>query len=339
MDDNQNNQPQPNQPAEQSAEQPAPAPAPAPAPEAQPAPAAPAPETPAPAAPAEPKAPMDPKTKKLIITLSIISAGVIALVVLAVIFLPMIFKTDYGEAYRIAKRIDEKIDALYTGLDCENTVEKYDSYYTSNKDYNTYVEGCATATKGLNELVDSLGKSSGVTHNEEIKSQYDDFKAAFDKLAINSDSISEKLEIYKAWHSFVVAKKDLNGLSSDSSYNTAAKILTDSNVETLKKYGEEWLEHGLAYAHAYSAYYDASYSDPKIKDLREKYYEKSDEFEDFVKNNKPDIESMAKIDMDEIGAVYTRFNSLFGKIADTYAKNYDDSGDCTALLGEVYCEN
>ncbi len=345
MNDNQNNPTQPNT----ATPEPAPAvtptpetPASAPTPESTvPTPATEQP-TPASTEPAtstgttETK-PMDPKTKKTIITLCVIGVVVVTLTVLAVIFLPIIFKVDYGESYKKAKQVDEKIDALVYNSDCDRVVNYYDDVYYTNKEFNGYVESCLASTEGLSDLVNELGETSGVKRNNEILELYTGFKESFDKLAINSDSLKSKLEIYKTWHSFEVAQYDLNGNSTDSSYNTAGNILIQSGNEQLKNYGTRWLELALAMSKAYKIWYDADW-DNGYYEKRNAYYDAEEAFESYVKNEEPDITEIAPINLENISAVSTRFQGLFSKIAEVYAENYDiSSGDCTEYLGKVNC--
>ena len=313
----------------------------APAPEAAaPAPATPAAEQPAaaPTAPAEPKAPMDPKTKKTIIMLCIIGGVVVLLTVLAVIFLPIIFRVDYADAYKTAKELDGKFDTLLFNGDCDKVVNYYKATYNTNKEYNGYAEGCIASTEGLSELVEKLGNTSGVKRNSEIQELYKGFKESFDKLGLNTESLKEKLEIYKTWHAFEVARDDLDWKSTDSAYNTAGNILIQSGNEDLKNYGTKWLELALATAKAYRVYYDASW-DSNYYEKKDKYYDAKDAFDNYVNANEPDITNIAPINLENLNATSTRFQNLFTKIADTYEENYNTgSNDCTEFLGDVYCD-
>ena len=314
-----------------------------PAPEPAPAPAAPAPAVDQPApAPADSTTtteskPMDPKTKKAIIIFCIIGAIVITLTVLAVIFLPIIFKVDYDESYKTAKQVDEKIDALIYNSDCDKVLNYYDDAYYTNKEFNGYSEGCLASTEGLSDLVDKLGETSGVKRNNEIQELYKGFKESFDKMAINSDSLKGKLEVYKSWHAFEVARDDLEWLSTDSAFTTAGNALIQSDNEKLKTYGTKWLELALATAKAYKIYYDSDYG-KSYYEKKNAYNDAKKAFDDYVKSEEPDITELAPINLENISAAATRFQTLFTKIAETYAQNYNTgSGDCTDFLGEVYC--
>lgn len=333
MDDNQNSQNQSNT----VAPGPAPVESPVPAPVDQAAPS----EQPAPAqssAPEPAKAPTNPKTKKIIILVSIIAGSIVILAVLAIILLPIILRVDYSESYNTAKELNEKINKLAYSSDCSSVTSYYDSGYTSNKTFNAYAENCLAVTEGLADLVEKLGTTDGVRRNSDIQNVYNGFKAAFDKLAIDSSSLASKLDTYKTWHAFVVADYDLDELSNDSSYNTAGNILVESSNETLKEYGTKWLEYALAYARAYRAYYNASYGDKDYSEKRDLMKNKREEFENFVSSNEPDIESIAPINMENSEAVATRFADLYRGIANTYAKNYNKgSGDCEEFMNEVYC--
>ena len=280
---------------------------------------------------------MNPKPKKTIIILCIIGGAVIIVGVLAIILIPIIFRADYSEAYNIAKELDEKISKLSYNNDCDYVTSYYDSGYTSNKTFNGYIENCLAVTDGLGDLVDRLGQTSGIKRDSNLQNAYNGFKTAFDKLAIDSSSLSAKLDIYKTWHTFKVAEYDLDTNSTDSAYNTAGSILTESSNDTLKEYGAGWLELALAKAKTYKAYDTASYGSG-YTEKRDAYYNAREALEKYIQEKEPDIEAMAPINMENSEAVVTRFEDLFRGIANTYAKHYNKgSGDCTEFLDEVYC--
>lgn len=349
MDDNQNNQTQDNlaaagpAPAETPVEAPAATAEPAPEP-ATPAEPATEPTTepaaePAKTEPAAPKAPMNPKTKKTIITLCIVGGAVIILAVLAIILLPIIFKADYSESYKIAKELNSKIDRLSYNSDCSSVVEYYDSKYTSNTTYNGYIENCLAVTDGLPELVDQLGQTSGIKRDSNLQNGYNGFRAVFDKLAIDTDSLKAKMEVYKTWHAFEIAVYDLDEKATDSAVNTAANILIESGNEDLKTYGSGWLELKLNVVKTYKVYYDANW-DSTYSEKKEKYQKAKEALSNYVQDNEPNIKTMAPINMENIDAVSTRFEDLYKAIANLYAKNYNKgSGDCQEFIvtGEVYC--
>ena len=43
--------------------------------------------------------------------------------------------------------------------------------------------------------------------------------------------------------------------------------------------------------------------------------------------------------MDDTSRIYSEFGKLYDLISKTYAENYNfGSGDCSEILGEVYCD-
>ena len=289
-----------------------------------------------------PKQPMDPaKKKKLVIGLSV-GAGILVLGIVAAIVIPILLRIDYSSAYSAAKELKPKIYDLYHSYDCQYVIDYVGSSYTSTKTYNEYIEGCKKLyNSDTNELISKLENTDGVKRNSEIKDQFNRFKAEYATLSSgDSETLDAKLALYQAWHSFVVAVNELSNSSSDSESTTAANYLINSGNDTLKTYGEGWLEHRIAVAASYRAYYNTPYTTSSAdKQLRDDYYNKRSEDENWRATNRPDIKTVAPLSFDDTSKMNREFTELYNLIATTYTKNYNyGSGDCTEFLGEVICE-
>ncbi len=88
----------------------------------------------------------------------------------------------------------------------------------------------------------------------------------------NADELNSKLDLYKTWHSYVVAVDDLSASDTDAKIQSAANILINSGNDSFKTYGEGWLEQTMNYVRAYRAYQNSSYSDPNRSQLRDDMY-------------------------------------------------------------------
>ena len=284
-----------------------------------------------------PKQPMDPaKKKKIILIISIIS-GLVVLGIVAAILIPILLRVDYSSAYQTAKDLQSNIYEIYQSYNCEYVVDYVDSTYTSIKDYNAYVEGCKEVYDSTtDELIAKLENTDGVKRNNEIKTQFDKFKAEYTAASAgDADELATKLSLWQAWHSFKVTVSDFDYSSTtDAEFTTAANYLINSGNDTLKTYAEGWLTWSIDTAAAYRTY-RSSWSSAD----REAYSNKRSEFQDWVAANKPDINSVAPLNFNDTSKMYSEFNKLYNFIAETYATNYNSgSGDCTEFLGEVYCE-
>ena len=111
------------------------------------------------------------------------------------------------------------------------------------KTYSEYVEECKNVMSDADGLVSKLAETEGVKRNNDIKAQFESFKTAYDSVVPDTDALSQKLDIYLARHNFVVAASDISYSSTDAEITAAAKYLIDSGNETLKNYGEGWLEN------------------------------------------------------------------------------------------------
>lgn len=289
-----------------------------------------------------PKQPMDPAKKRRVILIVCIISGLLVVGIALAIILPMVLRVDYSTAYNTAKELQPKIYDIYQSYDCEYVVDYVDSSYTSTKTYDGYVEGCKEVYNPETDgLVNQLENTDGVKRNDEIKIQFGKFKNEYMALSAgNAEELSYKLGLWQARHNFVVAADDLSYSSSDAEFTTTANYLINSGNDTLKTYGEGWLEWKLAIAAAYRAYDNASWSDySAYRALRDTYNNKKTEFEDWLATNKPDISTVAPLSFNDTSKMYSEFNKLYDLISGTYALNYNaGSGDCDELFGEIYCE-
>jgi len=339
------NNEQPAAPAPTS-EAPATAPAPeapvapvAPAPAATPvAPAAPAPA--APVAPVAPKQPMDPAKKKKIILFSCIGGGVLVLGIVAAIVIPMLLRVDYGEAYNLAKQAKESLSSYYNDSDCYYANYYLDSKYTSESSYDSYLEDCKkSVATAPTEIVEKLGNTRAITSNPEIKAQYDKFYAEFKKEPIDDTGTMEtRLALYKAWHTFIVKSYDLSTGATDANIAAAAASLVNSSDSTLKAYGEAWITKRIAYARAYTKWWETpGYTNEYSQEKSTAY----DDLTTFEEENEPAFVKVANETTSNSSSVYTEFKTLFNLLADAYELNYNwGSNDCLEMqvLNTVYCD-
>lgn len=282
-----------------------------------------------------PKQPMDPAKKKKIILIVSICSGVLVLGIAAAIVIPILLRVDYSSAYIAAKEVKPKIYDIYRSYDCEYVVDYVDSTYTTSKEYAEYIEDCkAVYNSDTNDLISKLENTDGVKRNEEIKTEFNKFKAEYDALTSgNSDTLEAKLSLWQAYHDFNYSVSNLKyNSATDAELTTAANYLINSGNDTFKTYAEGWLEHNLAVAALARAYEKntATYSE---------YNNKRNEFRDWNAANKPDINSVAPLSLDNTSKMYSAFTKFYDLLTSTYEKNYNfGSNDCDELFGEVYCE-
>lgn len=289
----------------------------------------------------QPKAPMDPAKKKKIIMWCCIGGGVLVLGIAAAIVLPIILRVDYSTAYTTAKKLEDKVYAIYQNYDCGYVTDYVTSTYTTTKKYNEYVEKCkAVFDSETNSLIDQLGNTDGVKRNSEISDRFNAFKTVYDSILPDSTDLESKLSAYQDWHNFTVALDDMGyPSSSDAELTAAANYLISSSNSTLKTYGEGWLEHQKVYVKAYRDYDSTSYSASNKSALRIERDNKKKELDDWISANKPDIKSLVPFKFDDTSKLNSAFSSLYELIKTNYEQNYNyNSGDCMEFLGEVVCD-
>ena len=290
-----------------------------------------------------PRQPMDPaKKKRIILITSIVSASVI-LGIVATILIIVLNKVNYGPTYRTAKQLKPKIQEISLSYDCKDVINHIDSTYTSIDAYNGSIEEC----KGLfgsetDNLVKELGDTDGVKRDEDIKAHFEKFEAEYLAASTgNVKDLSDKLTLWQAWHGYVVTENNLSRKATDAEITAAANFLINSGNDTLKTYGETWLQKSIEVAAAYRAYDSSSWN--SLNDYyarRDHYNSLRDQLTEWVAANEPDINALAPLNFNDTSKMYSEFNDLYRVVKETYEKNYDNSSnDCETLYGEsVYCE-
>lgn len=295
-------------------------------------PAAPTPVTP------QSKQPMNPATKKKIILGCVIGAVALVAIIAICIIIAIVSHIDYGEAYRQAKVLKDDVSELYTAYDCERVVSSVNSDWTSESNYNKYIEACKDDTAGIGDKIDELEKTAGVRKDSAISKAFDKFKKEYLAIVPDSEELNAKLELYKVWHAYVVAVDDLSASDTDAKIQSAANILINSGNDAFKTYGEGWLEKTMEYVRAYRAYQNSSYSDSNRSQLRDDMYSKQTAQRTWVSENKPDITELAPLNFSDTTKMYNAYRDFYELLTATYEEHYNSgSGDCSELRDVVYC--
>lgn len=295
------------------------------------------PVAPTPVAP-QPKQPMNPATKKKIVLGCIIGGAALVAIIIICIVIAIVSHVDYGEAYRQAKALKDDVSELYTAYDCERVVSSVNSDWTSESNYNKYIEACKDDTAGIADKIDALEKTAGVRKDSAISSAFDKFKKEYLAIIPGSEELNAKLELYKTWHAYVVAVDDLSASDTDAKIQSAANILINSGNDAFKTYGEGWLEKTMDYVRAYRAYQNSSYSDSNRSQLRDDMYSKQTAQRTWVSENKPDITELAPLNFADTTKMYNAYRDFYELLTATYEEHYNSgSGDCSELRDVVYC--
>lgn len=287
----------------------------------------------------QPKQPMNPATKKKIIIGCVIGAVSIVAIIVACVVIAIVSHVDYSEAYRKAKDLKEDISDLYMSYDCERVTSSVNSDWTSDSNYKKYIESCKNSTSGIDDKIAELEKTAGVRKNSELSAAFDKFKKEYTAVVPNAEELNSKLELYKTWHSYIVAVDDLSASDTDAEIQSAANILINSGNDAFKTYGEGWLEKTMDYVRAYRDYQNSSYSDPNRSTLRDTMYAKQKAQSTWVSENKPDITELVPLDFSDMTKMNNAYRDFYNLLTDTYEQHYNrDSGDCSELYsGDVYC--
>ena len=269
--------------------------------------------------------------KGAIITWSIIGGILLAGGITCAIVLPIVLnQVNYKESFEIAEALQPQIRSFYYDFDnCEDVTYYVDSTWSSPSYYDEYVTDCK---ESLNpEMIANVKKLSetGAVKTDEIKPLFDKFNSEFSKsIASVDENLDSKLETYKKWHKFIYEADDLSYSSStEEEFRTVAAYATETGVEQLKTYGENWLTKALEVKKSYK---DDSYS---------AYRTKYNAFDDWMEENQPDITEILPLSFeDNSSAVYKNFNEVYDALEAKVAGEVKDavnSGDYERIIKEL----
>ena len=269
-------------------------------------------------APAEKKQGMDPKKKKMIIIWSCVGGGVLLLVIVAIVLIISLTKVDYVEAYGYAKDLKSEVYDL-SNSSCSSVVNYASSTYTSEKEYNKYIDKCKESSNGADELVTKLEQTTAVQRDESIKRDFEKFKKEYDEVVGSSEKKENAMKIYQTWHQWILKSDDLDDYDeSDADLEAAAKILTESGNDELKEYGETWLNYRKELGKTYRAYKDTSWSADNYNEVYDAYSKARTDYTNWYYKNKIKISDVADWTVESYSDLYAKCNTLYETIENAY---------------------
>ncbi len=248
---------------------------------------------------------------------------------------------SYGDAYRIAKEILPNLTTAAKSSSCQYAVDYVEADYVDKPTYNNYIDVCRGLATEDGDLVTKLGETGAMKWDSGISTQYKEFKEHYDEVFANSEKTTQMvqaLDLYQAWHDYVLAVNNLNLNSSETEFQEAADILRKSGNEVLAKYGDEWYYKEMDYINAYKTYWDMSYTDPNKDVARLEAEAKRNDLHAWVEEHRPDVTTLAPFDVPNLTPTYDSFTKLYELIRSGYENHYDyKSGDCQEAGRKVYC--
>jgi len=275
-----------------------------------------------------------------------ISIAIAVVIVIAGLVVKWVFdsavSSGYGETYLAAKELSTKLNSLSQAESCNYVVNRVNVVTVDNVTYESYITNCQELLTSLPPLIDRLGQTPAIGWNENIAADFEDFKTVYDDNFPNAEqaaATTDTLEVYRAWHAYLVDADLLTVDSPDEDFQRAAEILISSNNETLSNYGQEWLTRELEYINAYRTYSQAAFDDPAKAALREDMELKRVNLENWVADHRPDLETIAPISTPDLTQLTTSYARLYERIKRGYAQHYDPKiGGCDNSTGTVICQ-
>lgn len=287
------------------------------------------------------KTTMNPVVLRRVLVVGIILVAAVIIAIVVKNGVSTTIASGYGATYRAAKELAPKITNTATSTSCEYATTYVKSVAVDKSTYDGYINNCKSLASGIDILVEQLGQTPAIGWNSELSAAYQDFHDLYFESFPGGEQSSQliaTLDLYQAWHSYLVAVDRLTVDSPDSEFQQAADILRTSGNETLAKYGEEWLAKELDYLDTYRRYWNLSYTDPEKSNLRTEYETKRENLRNWVSDHRPDVTKLASFDIPDLGAMQASFAKLYDLIKSAYESHYDySSSDCNQAGNVVYC--
>lgn len=254
------------------------------------------------------------------------------------------FRIEYGETYAKAKELKMAMQEMRSDDSCEKTKEYLNNKYTTMPVYYEYVEQCKKTGNEVEKLVSGVKKTDGMIKNIKLKQSYDEFVNDFEKAMQGKANLNKSLELYVVWHNWIRAEAagDETGDKywTDVNLASAVKILLDSGNERLMKYGQVWMEKRREVVAANARYFELAFGTAEdIRALEEDWKKKQADFENWKKENEPEVQDLVSFKAMDKAKLYNKFEEVNNEIRELYQQNYNrEIGGCKEIADQVICD-
>lgn len=254
--------------------------------------------------------------KGLIIGLIVGGVALLGIIILVICCLLMGGEADYEATYNDLKTVETSMETL-TSKNCYKVNQDIDDSYTSMEEYQGYIEACVKEFEAVDTAINDFSKSSGVKHNDEIKTAFDNFQSAFKTIYGGKSDIENELSIYAAFHDFYLTI-DESGEDTESlkqAVNKAADLFENTKKEELVTFAQGFRERGLAYVEAIEKFQNSSsYSSSLYNDV----LNKMNDFVDFIEDEAPETADITKFNADNINNLEDAYYDLESAVRGAY---------------------
>ena len=257
-----------------------------------------------------------------------------------------LFKIDYSETYKKAKELRAEMQKVRSDASCSKVVEDVNNQYTTKEGYLENVEECRQVSEGVRDsVVNAVGDTDGVRHDEDIRKRYNTFKNALAAAKEGNHDVDRLLRVYTIWHSFILAEASGNSAHNDwdwteADLKNATDILIESGFKEFEKYGEDWLKYKSEAATATNLYFHHAL-DPStdLKAIYDDMVTKQNAFNEWKKENQLKITEVYPLELVDTAKLYAKFEEFYDYVREIYQKNYNfKAGGCKELVNSIVCD-
>ncbi len=274
----------------------------------------------------------------------IISLSVLNLMIFSAIILVLFSKTahaNYADAYHLAKELKKEVELIKSDTSCSRVTDYAHKSFVAAETYDTYIKDCQTISTTPNDYISKLAQTEAVKTDETVSQRFKAFTDAYDSAVTGSKSLALTLDQYRIWHQWVISSSaNTSELSwTDAELESTAKILTESDIPTFAKYGQEWQKYFGNFVTASREYYTASFSDEHKEELRTKMTDAKKAYEDWQSSSTPDLKTLLPLENPNIANLSSKYQSFYTVLREAYQQNYDpEVGGCREFADRIICD-
>lgn len=192
-------------------------------------------------------------TKMLLIILVVllVAAG---LTVAGVMFLPKLLGANYEESYEVATQLDAKLEEIYVDdeSECGQMAEMFRLGTATTEEFDEHVTGCKVQMSEARQLVEELGETSAVKKDDDLKTEYADFRKAANTTLPDDTQLDKEMGWLSETYAFLAKLTNLDlTVMTVADISEMTQPLRESENETLEEFGQGMQERLEAMRNTY----------------------------------------------------------------------------------------
>ncbi len=203
---------------------------------------------------AEAHTPQKKSHTKLLLIILVVLLVAAGLTVAGVMFLPKLLGANYEESYEVATQLDAKLEAIYVDdeSECGQMAEMFRLGTATTEEFDEQVTGCKVQMSEARQLVEELGETSAVKKDDDLKTEYADFRKAANTTLPNDTQLDKEMGWLSETYAFLAKLTNLDlTVMTVADISEMTQPLRESENETLEEFGQGMQERLEAMRNTY----------------------------------------------------------------------------------------